>query len=513
MQPGPDEIRAFLASGAAFGMAADAIAVEETHISLVVLAGERAYKLKKPVRFSYLDFHSCALRHAACEREIALNRRTAPDLYEGLVPVTWDGRRLALGGAGEPLDWVIVMRRIAAERRLDRVARDGGFSRRTAERLAESVAALHGEAERIGAPYGGAEGLAHVVQNNIREIREHGRGLADPASIDALEADSMAALARVAPLLDARRAEGWVRRCHGDLHLANVFVVDGWPVPFDCIEFNEHFACVDVLYDLAFLLMDCWRKGFAPQANAILNRYLDRQPPPVRAVMLDGLAAMPLWLSARAGVRAKVAAARGDGAALVQNIKAARLFLTPPPPRLVAVGGLSGSGKTTLARFLAPILGGAPGAVHLRTDTLRKILCGIGETDRLPPDWYTPENHARVYAAIASEAGRALASGQAVVIDAVAARSQERQAFAEIARRAGAGFDGLWCEAAEDVRAGRVGARVGDASDATPELARRQTAYDTGPIIWARIDAIGAMEDVAARAAAALGVPPPPVFG
>ncbi|MGH7030795.1 MAG: AAA family ATPase, partial [Stellaceae bacterium] len=316
----------------------------------------------------------------------------------------------------------------------------------------------------------------------------------------------------VAPLLDDRRAAGQVRHCHGDLHLRNICLLDGEPTLFDCLEFSEALASIDVLYDLAFVLMDLEHRGLGDLANRVLNRYLDRTGQDA------GLPAMPLFLSLRAGIRAHVTATAlaqaesADQAAQMADqarkyLDLALRVLEPRPPRLVAVGGLSGSGKSTLAAGLAPDLGVPPGARLLRSDVTRKLLLGVAPETKLPTVAYTPEITGRVYDALRRKAATALAAGYSVVIDAVALRPAERQSFAAVARAAGVPFLGLWLEAAAEAMAERVRARRGGASDATPAVLALQLRRDPGEIDWTRIEAGGGAEQclAAARRALALG--------
>jgi aminoglycoside phosphotransferase family enzyme/predicted kinase len=465
----------------------------DTHGALVFLAGDRAYKLKRAVRFPYMDFSTREKRRLACEAELALNRRTAPDLYLSVEPVARgpDGR-LALGGAGDALDWVVVMRRFDGAQLFDRLADRGSLTPDLMRRLAEAVAAFHAQAVRRP-DGGGAAPMRAVVTGNLTELRQR-PDLFARKRVERLAALSEAALARHGALMDRRAHDGLVRHCHGDLHLRNIVLWDGRPTLFDCIEFDEAFAVIDVLYDLAFLLMDLDHRGLRPLGNAVFNRYLEATGD------LEGLALLPLFLATRAAVRAKIdATAAGvqpdpgkaraleaDAAAYLEQAVAA---LEPPPARLVAVGGLSGTGKTTLARSLAPGLGPAPGALILRSDALRKQLMQVEETVRLPAEAYTPAATGRVYAEIAHRAAVALAVGHAVLADAVYARPDERRAIATVAERADVVFHGLWLEAATPARAARVEARTADASDATADVVRLQQGYDVGDIDWARVDA------------------------
>ncbi len=506
---------AFLADARNHGAGVESVGRVETHISEIFLAGETAYKLKRAVKFPYLDFSNSELRRAACEAEVALNRRTAPALYLGTAAVTRgpDGA-LALdtgNGDGVPVDWLVVMRRFAEDDVFDRMAARGALDTALVERLADTVARFHAGAEP-GGEHGGAEGMRAIVAKNAQCLSDAPRGVLDAAGIERLDEAARAALDRAGDLLDARRAEGSVRRCHGDLHLRNIVLVDGAPVLFDCIEFSESLACIDVLYDFAFLLMDLLHRDLRPLANAALNRYLDATGD------YAGLAALPLFLSCRAAVRAHVTAAMladaadaTEGAARPDAAAAARAYLDlaldllpPPPPRLVAVGGLSGTGKSTLARAIAPEIGAAPGAVVLRSDLIRKELMGVGRNEKLPEEGYSDAITQRVYAAIAERAGAALAAGHAVVADAVHARPGERAAIAAAALRHDAAFAGLWLEAPGELLEGRVSGRTGDASDADAAIVRRQLGYELGEIDWARVDASGGAEATLAAASAAL---------
>ncbi|AWJ86208.1 hypothetical protein TSH58p_22000 (plasmid) [Azospirillum sp. TSH58] len=488
-------VAAFLADPASHGGAA--VERVETHAAIVFLAGDRACKLKRAVRYPYLDYSTVERRRAACVEELRLNRRTAPSLYLGLDSVVRrpDGA-LAFGGedaaGGTALDWLVVMRRFPQDALLDRVAERGALGDDLSRALADAVTAFH-EAAEPRPDGGGAAAMREVVEGNIAELRAC-PSLFAPERVERLAERSTDALRRLAPLLEDRRRGGFVRHCHGDLHLRNIVLLDGKPVLFDGIEFDERLAVIDVAYDLAFLLMDLERRGLRPQGNAFLNRGLDATED------YGALALLPLFLSIRAAIRAKIAAstaalrpgadtARRSEREAVAYLDQAVAALEPPPPRLVAVGGLSGSGKTRLARALAPSLGASPGAVVLRSDALRKRFFRVGETERLPADAYTPAVTERVYAGLLERARTVLAAGHAVVLDAVHARPEERAAVARLAADAGVRFDGIWLDAPLDARIARIAARRGDASDATAEVAERQAVYDLGPLEWLRTNA------------------------
>ena len=499
---------AFLARPEAYaarlGAAPAEVERQETHISAIFLAGERAYKLKLARRYPYLDFSTLEARRVACEREIEINRRTAPEIYLGAVAVARaaDGS-LALGGDGETVEYVVEMMRFDQSTLFDRLAQEGRLDRRLMTELAREIAAFHAAAEEVP-DAGGAEMTRGIIENNADAFAELPADIFGPAGVRRLTDDSLAAVDRLAGLLDARRDKGRVRHCHGDLHLRNIGLVDGRPTPFDAIEFNDAFAQIDVLYDLAFLLMDLDHRGHRELANVVLNGYLDAEDPDQLADV-EGLAAMPLFLTMRAAIRAHVGAAAGDRDEPRAYLALARTYLAAPSACVVAVGGLSGTGKSRLARAVAGDLGPAPGARIVRTDAMRKRRQGIALEDKLPAESYTPEESRRTYDAVLREGAAVVAAGHAAILDAVFAKPGERAEAEALAREAGVPFCGLWLEAPTEARIERVGGRRADASDANADVARAQADYDLGEITWARVDTSGSPEESARRVRSALG--------
>ena len=403
----------------------------DTHASSVFLAGARALKVKRAVRFPFLDYSNLEKRKAACAAELEVNRPLAPDLYRRIVPITreTDGR-LALDGKGEPVEWAVEMRRFDESRTLDRLADAGRIDAALADMLGRVVAAAHARAPAVD-PEPWINALGAYLDQNEAAFGEF-RDLFAAAAVARLQQEHRRALARLGPLLRARGRLGLIRRGHGDLHLGNIALIDDRPVPFDAIEFSELIASGDVLYDLAFLLMDLVERRLGPAANIVLNRYLVESR---RESDLDALAPLPFFLSLRAAIRAKVTAARSHGAHanssnnIAQAAKAyfrlACQLLAPATPWLIAIGGLSETGKSLLSHDLAPELRPSPGAVVLRSDIERKALFGKGEIERLPADAYAPEITVRVYSVLAEKARRIIGAEFSAIVDAVFADADE----------------------------------------------------------------------------------------
>jgi hypothetical protein len=380
------------------------------------------------------------------------------------------------------------------------------------DELADHIAGFHAAAERRP-DRGGAAEMADLadMQHRCLAAARHAGFVSE--AVDGILEKWGERLMALRELLDRRRSTGKVRHCHGDLHLRNICLFEGKPTLFDCLEFDEALASIDVLYDLAFLLMDLEYRGLGDLANRVLNRYLDRSEED------DGLAAMPLFLSLRAGIRAHVVAtaleratdpsARTEMAADARRyLELAHQLLRPQPRRLIAIGGVSGTGKSTLAAGLAAELGLRPGARVLRSDVTRKLLSGVAPEARLPATTYTREMSRRVYDALRRKAATGLAAGYTVIIDAVALKPDERSSFAELARTDGVPFLGLWLEGKAETMANRIRARRGDASDATTEVLAEQLRHEPGPIGWVRINADRGPQDCLAAARRALSVTP-----
>ena len=474
----------------------------DTHAASVFLSGERVLKVKRAVKFTFLDFSTLEKRKKACEAEIEVNTPYAPHIYNGVVAITRESDgSLALDGKGTPVEYAVSMTRFDESKTLDHLADNGRIDAALADRLGRAVARAHAIAPVVHDVRFAAT-LEDIIAQNDGELSGF-PDLFDAAAIKALTAASRKALERLRPLIETRAREGCVRRCHGDLHLGNLVLIDNEPMLFDAIEFNDKFAVIDRFYDLAFLLMDLIERGLTDAAAIVLNRYLDET---TNDSDLDGLALLPLLMSLRAAIRAKVTAARPNrDAVLDQQARAyfalAQKLIAPPPPQLVAVGGLSGTGKSVLAGALVPHLPPLPGAIWLRSDVIRKRLFGKRDTDRLGPEGYTAAVTAEVYATLAARAARILAAGHSAIADAVFARADERTQIEQAAPQA---FHGLFLTAALDTRLARVGGRKSDASDADATIARAQEDFDLGGLSWHEVDASGTPEETLAKTRAAL---------
>lgn len=329
----------------------------DTHAASVFLDETRALKIKRAVKFPFLDYSSLDKRKAACEEEIRINRPLAPQIYHGVVAITEepDGS-VGVGGNGRPIEYAVDMSRFDESRTLDHLSQAGPLDAELAPALADAIAASHAQAAVAdGAVW--VNSIPALIDGNSTGLRA-GSHL-EAAAVEQLGKASHEAFLRLRATLEQRARGGFVRRCHGDLHLANIVLIDGRPILFDAIEFDAQMATVDVLYDLAFTLMDLLRYGQANAANAVLNQYLATAP----VETLDALAALPLFMSIRAAIRAEVALARlkrpdGDRTGILDEARRyfdlARGLIHPPAARLIAVGGLSGTGKSVLARALAP---------------------------------------------------------------------------------------------------------------------------------------------------------------
>ncbi len=493
------------------GIAVDSVQRINTHAAIVFLAGQFAYKIKRAVAYPFLDYSTLEKRRLVCEHEIEVNQANAPQIYIGVVAITRQAdHSLKIDGAGEVVEWAVLMKRFDENQTLDKIVESGPLSDTLANSLACAMVRAHARAPlRQAGPWIAA--LRKYINHNSEDFTRH-PDMFPIQPVSRLTEASIAAYQQIKPLLETRGAAGHVRLCHGDAHLGNIVRINDQPIFFDAIEFNDIIATGDVLYDLAFLLMDLWHRGHRHEANLVFNRYL------IECRSDDhyqGLAALPFFMMMRSAIRARVTTSRRkfcpdhQQASLIEQaagyFSTACDFLNNEPPKLVAVGGLSGSGKSTIAASIAAKIGRAPGAVVLRSDVIRKKLFGVAETENLPQSAYTSTVSQTVYERMYELSSQVLKSGHSVIVDAVFDRERERDAIADVGRLAGIALEGIWLDAPEKILVARVSARKNDASDADEGVVRKQMAFDPGTITWRKINATGKLADVLKRVENTLG--------
>jgi hypothetical protein len=470
----PDPILAALREPVSYPHPADRVELVETHISRVFLAGDYAYKVKKPVALAFLDFSTLEARRFYCEEELRLNRRTAPELYLRVVPITRGPGGVRVGGEGEAVEYALEMRRFPQDALADSLARRGGLGAPQVDAIAAAVADFH--ASIPAAPDGSEQGTPERVTATA---------LASFAQLDAFVTDAAAKKAlgelrdwtaregdRLRGVFAARKRDGFVRECHGDLHLGNIAFLEGRPVLFDCIEFDPALRWIDVMNEVAFLAMDLLEHGLHADAWRALNAYLEATGD------YAGVRVLRYYLVYRAMVRALVACIRErqPGSAAAQGrahrefgtyVALARTLSASRGRALILMHGLSGSGKTTVSQTMLEELG----AVRVRSDVERKRLHGLDAGARTHAELrggiYAPESTRLTYDRLKDAARDVVESGYRAIVDAAFLGRGEREAFRALARDAGAAFLIASCEAPENTLRERVATREKAARDAS----------------------------------------------
>lgn len=493
----------FLSRGAAFGQVPDERI--DTYNSHIFLVGPHAWKLKRSVKLPFVDFTTLEARRAACEREVAINQRMAPDVYLGVVPVTRDRDTLQLDGMGEVVDYMIKMKRIDDHTSFNRLSVKNNLNGTLISDLAEQIAKFHLSAIPHF-EFGGFESVKRTLQSVTETLSKFDGTLFSKGSVAAWGQEMNAELLRQARYLDLRRQMGFVRQCHGNLQLDNIYLSGGRPTPFDASELGGDFSTIDVLYDLALPIMDLDCARSFGHANLLLNRYLEVTDD------YSGLHVLPLFIALRAGEQAMVQALQfqsghtntANRIAALNYFDLAKARREPCEPRLAAIGGVSGSGKSTLARQLAISLFPHEGAIIVRSDAVRKHLFRQSAMVPLPQEAYTEKVDRRVFRACCRSIHRALMSGYSVIVDATFLSSEYRLLLEDLADRQDVHFVGLWLDAGSNVLLDRITRRTSDVSDADKEIVLRQLKTDAGEINWTRIDASRTRSEVHLSARGAL---------
>ncbi len=455
------------------------VRLAQTHCSYVLMTGPYAYKIKKAVRFGFLDFSTLAKRKRACEDELRLNRRFSSDLYLETTPIV----RVApgvyrLGGKGEIVEYALKMREFPQTALFSRLFEKGELTRERLRETGRLLARLHQiaptDAEISG--YGRVEAVRRVAEDNYRDSLPFVGDVQTAEQLEQTRAYTERFFDRHSDWFARRQREGRVRECHGDLHLNNIFLDGDRVQVFDCIEFNRSFRCIDVIYDAAFLAIDLEVRGRRDLAYAFLNEYLERTGDYFGAAML------PLYGSIRAYVKAKVASLTQGDARIGEEGRARARRQARACYRLAwdcarthraeiwAMSGLSGSGKSTVAAWLAERLG----AVRIRSDAVRKHMGGAPLTESADPSLYTAEMTERVYRRMADLALLLTSQGLPVILDAKYDRRRFREEVTARARAKGVPARFLRCHAPLSELRKRLARRSGDVSDATPDLVWRQ---------------------------------------
>jgi len=469
----------------------ESVQLIETHISWVLLTREFAWKIKKPVTFDFLDFATLEQRKHFCEEELRLNRRTAPNVYLDVVPICGNAADPVIGGTGEPIEYAVRMKRFDDDQLLSRMVSEGRLEARQVDALAEHIAAFHASLPGIGddLPYSRADRIRDDAIDNFKTIERLAVGDARQAEeLRQLRVWTESEAERLADTFDRRRLGGFVRECHGDLHLGNIVELDSGPCLFDGIDFNPGFRWSDVISEIAFLVMDLEEHGQPQLARRLLNRYLERTGD------YAGLAVLRFYLVYRAMVRAKVDAIQlGDASrASSQRRSLRREFGTyldvadhdaeGSRPALIIMHGLSGSGKSHVAgQFVEH-----SAAIRIRSDIERKRLFGLEETERVTgpaaAELYSPEASARTYHKLVELARCIIESGFPVIVDAAFLARNERESFRRLTSELQVPFLIVACSAPEKILRERVVGRERDGldvSDAGARVLRQQMLRDT----------------------------------
>ncbi len=480
------------------------VSVIQTHCARLYLSDDFVVKIKRSVSYSYLNLTALSKRRYICERELAVNQPTVPDIYlcvaaiieseDGVLSFSFDAATIT--DPSRIREWCLIMRRFEERCILDNIVLSGKFDLPLARKTGQSIASYHRSLPSVTCDDGDVR-IDELIAELEFELKQLDQCFTHDA-IDRLIEKMYERYRAVKELLQLRSISGFVRRCHGDLHLRNMLLRNDSPVPFDALEFDERLATTDILYDLAFLIMDLCHRGLVLEANAVLNEYLVHSD----ERNVSGVVMLDLFISIRAAIRAMTTAQaipakdRENQSPRMHNgrlealsyLQLAEDALTLKRPMVVAVGGFSGSGKTTIARVLPTRLSPLPGAVLLNSDTERKDEFNVCSTHRLGLAHYNATNADRVYERLLSKTARAIDADYPVIVDATFLTAARRVQIQQLAEKKRVEFFGIWLMAPVQIMRNRIESRRGDASDADVSVLDKQLKQDKGTINWQHID-------------------------
>ncbi len=474
----------FLSNPESYPHSCQHIVHRETHISHVLLTGPYAYKVKKPLKLDFLDFSSVQKREAACQHELERNLFYAPELYLDVVPIFFSGDDFSFEGSGNPVEWALKMKEFDEDLLFSRLLKQGRLEEGHIERFCYSIARIQKNAKERPECWGELE-IERLCNENIESCRVRLEDEAEQGMLKEIATHTRMEIFKKSELLK-RRQQTHVKLLHGDLHLSNICIFQGKEIAFDCIEFNDAYASCDSIADIAFLLMDLLKNKRQDLYQRALNSYLESSDD------YEGLTLLPLYISYRAMVRAKVRAIKdSNDPEIHEYLKLARsAFSEKAAPFVVAIGGVSGSGKSTIARALAKKLK----MLHLRSDFIRKSLLGIEPLETAPDTAYSSQMSEKTYEAMLQRAKLALEAGFPVILDATYIEDGRRSAIFQFAKSLGIPFYGFFCSLPDEMAHERIEKRTGDVSDADTSVLKRQLQHMGEISDWNILDVSTSLE-------------------
>jgi len=455
----------------------------ETHASWIILTGDFAYKIKKPVNLGFLDFSTLEKRHFLCKEELRLNQRLAPQMYLELVTITGTPEKPVLNGTGKPVEFAVRMLQFPQEVQLDRMLASGEIGTFHIDTIARLVADFHKKTMVASkdSTYGDPEHIRKPVENNFIQINKNRKKAEHPLSNE-LEAWCKSFFDELKPVFIKRKAEGFIRECHGDMHLRNIAWINNTPVVFDCIEFDPDLRWIDVISEIAFLVMDFEARMHPQLSRRFLNVYLEESGD------YAGVRVLPFYLVYRALVRTKIAAIRAGQQDISEEEKAeaekeffnylqlAKSSSKISAPKLIITRGLSASGKSTITMQLLEQMD----AIRIRSDVERKRIFGISRKESIETTYcqniYSPEATKKTYDKLAGLAEKILDTGYPVIVDAAFLKFEERGKFRELAEAKKVPFIILEFLATHDTLRQRIIKREKNVSDADLSVLEQQIA-------------------------------------